>query len=103
MSIIIRIMMTLYVTLNIKKMVLKEHDLNVVEFNTLDLEVYGKKPYNELDMFLYHVIRKQMTGQIFLTAETARFIDIHYMAITKNYNVEKSDPAYYTETEFPAK
>lgn len=58
MSILIRIVMALYVFMNFKKMLLHEDDSNVVEVNTMDLVEYGKKAYNETDMFIYHVLRK---------------------------------------------
>jgi hypothetical protein len=78
-SLIIRVAMGIYIFMNFKKMILHEDDSTFTEVNTLDLDEYGEKPFDETDMFMFHVIRKQKTGMIKLTPETARHIDIKYV------------------------
>ena len=84
-SIFIRLAMAVYVVMNFKKMLLNEDDSNFTEVNSLNLDEYGAKPFNETEMMMFHVIRKQKTGQLFLTEELKRFIDIRYVQITKDY------------------
>lgn len=101
-SILIRIMMSLYIFMNFKKMLLHEDDANIVETNTIDLDEYGLKPYNETDMFIYHVLRKQMTGKLLLSADTARHVDIHFKSVQTDWYVYP-DPSYVSSIEVPAK
>ena len=90
-STLIRIVMTLYVFMNFKKMLLHEDDANIVEMNTLDLEEYGVKAYNETDMFIYYVLRKQLSSKLFLGEETARHVDIFFTSVKKDYYTGISD------------
>ena len=102
-SILIRLVMTLYVFMNFKKMLLHEDDSNVLEIDVLDLEEFGDQSYNQTDIFLYHVMRKQLSGALFLSADTARYVDIFYNKVQKNYYKAKTDPEYYQAEEIPAK
>ena len=101
-SIFIRLAMFIYVFMNFKKMILHEDDSTFTEVNTIDLEEYGEKPFSETEMNMFHVIRKQKTGALFLNEETARHIDIKYVQYNVDWN-KYPDPSYKEVVEFPAK
>ena len=101
-SIFIRFAMFIYVFMNFKKMILHEDDSTFTEVNTIDLEEYGEKPFSETEMNMFHVIRKQKTGALFLNEETARHIDIKYVQYNVDWN-KYPDPSYKEVVEFPAK
>lgn len=71
--------MTTYVIMNFKKMLWYEDDSTFTEVNTLDLELYGEKAFSETELLMFHVIRKQKSGALFLNEETARHVDIKYV------------------------
>lgn len=50
--------MTIYIGMNVKKMLLHEDDSTFTEVNTLDLDEYGSKRFDETNMFMFHAIRK---------------------------------------------
>ena len=102
-SIFIRLAMTIYVGMNFKKMLWHEDDSNFTEVNTLDLDQYGVKDFSETDMFMFHVIRKQKSGALFLSEDLERYIDISYMQISKDYFKPKSDPLYKVKTKIKPK
>jgi hypothetical protein len=78
-SIFVKIAMAVYVLYNFAKMLLHQDDSNFTEVNTLDLEEYGEKKFDETDMFMFHVIRKQKTGKVELNEETFKHIEIKYV------------------------
>ena len=49
--------------MNFKKMIRYEDDSTYTEVNTLDLDKYGEKAYNQTEVLLFHVIKKQKIGQ----------------------------------------
>lgn len=53
-------------------------------------------------MFMFHVIRKQKTGSLYLSADTARYVDIKYVHYSKDYNL-KPDPSWQVKTEVAAR
>jgi hypothetical protein len=97
-SMLIRVTMGIYVFMNFKKMLLFEDDSTFTEVNTLDLDEYGEKPYDETDMFMYHVIRKQKDSpsRLMLTEETARHIDIKYVQYEVDWYKYETDPDNYS-------
>ena len=78
-SIFIRIAMTIYVLMNFKKMLWYEDDSTFTEVNTLDLDQFGEKAFNETELLMFHVVRKQKSGALFLNENTERHIDIKYI------------------------
>ena len=87
-SIFIRAAMTMYVFMNFKKMWKNEDDSTFTEVNTLDLNEFGEMKFDETNMFMFHVIRKQNSGALFLTDDTnARYVEIKYVSTLENYNI----------------
>jgi hypothetical protein len=87
-SIFIRAAMTMYVFMNFKKMWKNEDDSTFTEVNTLDLNEFGEMKFDETNMFMFHVIRKQNSGALFLTDDTvARHVEIKYVSTKENYNI----------------
>ena len=58
-SIFIRIFLTVYFYLNVKKIIFSEGDKNVSTVGSLDLEKLGEIPFNEARLRVFHVLRQQ--------------------------------------------
>ena len=61
-SIFIRIFLTVYFYLNVKKIIFSEGDKNVSTVGSLDLEQLGEIPFSETRLKLFHVLRQQRVG-----------------------------------------
>jgi hypothetical protein len=57
-SIFIKLGMTFYIFMNFKKMIFYEDDSTVTEVNSLDLDTYGEKDFDETNMNMFYVLRK---------------------------------------------
>jgi hypothetical protein len=57
-SIFIKTAIFLYVFMNLKKMILREDDTNMIEYNLIDLDTEPASNYGEMNYQMFYVLRK---------------------------------------------
>ena len=101
-SMMLRIFLTIYFILRAKILVFNEENFDVSLMSANDLQQQGDILYNDLDMTLFFVVRKQLTGEaVFLDNVTAQYMKVVFVHRSANYYLPKVTRNNYTY--FPAK
>lgn len=57
-SIMVKTFLTLYIYLNVTKLIFKENDTNLSTVGLIDLEKLGAVDYKDMNILFYHTVRK---------------------------------------------
>ena len=79
-SIFIKVTIVIYVTLNLKKMILREDNKLITQFSLTNLDELGEVKYHETGTRVFYEMLKQLGGDepLFLSDETSRYITITF-------------------------
>jgi hypothetical protein len=99
-SFVIKLAMTLYVLMNLKKMFWNEDDSNSTEYNLEDLAKLPPISTRGTSFQLFHIIRKQVSGKMpkWEDEELRKNVDMYFVKTKYNWNVYP-DPSYIETSE----
>lgn len=83
--------MFVYIVVLWKRLLLNEADNNFTKLDVLDLEALGIIESDTTNLTIFHVLKKQLGDTPMIDEEMLRHIDISFVQLDANYNLDKKD------------